>query len=92
MRLFLGSVGSSEPGIPFWDRWDALRKSAMLDYKPLPLVCTGTSEYMGAQSNACHSSARYFRELRVYSRRPLGLANLGFRFGAFACVTLKWHA
>ena len=70
----------------------------MREYKPPPLVCTGASECMVAQSNACHSGARDFPELRVYFRGPLALVNLGFclglvgmRYVEVACVSRSLH-
>ena len=36
---------------------------------------------MGAHSHVCHSSARDFPELCVYTRDPFSLVNLGFHFG-----------
>ena len=70
----------------------------MREYNPPLLVCTGASECMGAQSNECHSVFRDFPELRVYSRRPLDIVSLGFRFGRVgmryvevACVSTSVH-
>ena len=80
-RLFPRSLGSSEPGIPFWPRCHAFRGSAICEFKPHPLLFTCDSECGGHHSHACHSSAPYFPELRVYSRRPFGLVRLGFHFG-----------
>ena len=94
----MSSLGSSERGVPFWARWNGLRRSGMREYKPPPLVCTGASECMGAYSNAWHSGARDFPELRVYSPGVLGLVNLRFRFGRVAmryvevaCVSTSLH-
>ena len=53
----------------------------MREYSPYPLVFTGAPECMGVQSHACHSGARDFPELRVYSRNSMGLVNLGFQLG-----------
>ena len=59
----------------------------MRENKPSPFVCTGALECMGAHLHACHSGAHDFPELRVYSRGPLGLVKLGFRFG---CVGMRY--
>ena len=77
-------LGPSERGIPFWARWHALRRSGMRDYNPHPLICTGASDCSGAHSHDCLSGALKLPELRVYSRGPLGLVNLGFHFGRVA--------
>ena len=53
----------------------------MRDYKPHHLVWTGASEYSWTHSHACYSANRDLPELRVYSRGPFGLTNLGFHFG-----------
>ena len=74
---------SSEPEIPFWLRWHALCVGSMRENKPPRFVCTGASECMGAHLHPCHSGARNFPELRVYSQDPLALDNLEFRFGRF---------
>ena len=49
-----------------------------------------------SDSHACHSGARDFTELRVYSPTPLGLVQLGFHFGSvfrrfveLACVSTR---
>ena len=52
----------------------------MHEYKPHPFVCTGSYECGGTHSHAGHSADRDFPELSVYSRRSLGLVNLGFHF------------
>ena len=49
--------------------------------KAHPLFGTGALECMGLQSHACHSGARDFLEVRVYSQTPLALVKLGFHFG-----------
>ena len=53
----------------------------MREYKPHALLCTCAFNAGGTDAHACHSGARDFPELRVYSRGPLGLVNLGFQFG-----------
>ena len=70
----------------------------MREFNAPPLVCTVASECSGAHTHARHSATRDFPELRVYSRSPLGLVNLGLRFGRFgmrylevACVSLTIH-
>ena len=80
-RLFPTSLGSSEPGIPFWPRCHAFCRGGMREYKPQRLVCTCASECSGTHSHPCHSSTPNFPELRVYYRTPLGLVNLGLHFG-----------
>ena len=82
-RLFPRSLVSSEPGIPFWPLCHAFRRSGMRKYKPPPFFRTSTWECSGARLHACHSGARQFPELHVYSRGPKGLANVGFHFGRF---------
>ena len=91
-RLFPNSLGSSEPGYPFWPRSRAYPRSGMRACKPHPLLCTCFNAG-GTDSHACHSGVCDFPELRVYSRAPLGLVNLGFhcgrvvmRFLGVACV------
>ena len=49
--------------------------------KPHPLLCTCGFNAGGTDFHACHSGVRDFPELRVYSKTPLGLVNLGFHFG-----------
>ena len=88
-RIFPSSLGSSEPGIPFWPRFDAFPRSGMRASRPHPVVCTCPSECDGTDSHAWHSGVRYFPELRVYSRVPLGLVNLGLHFGRVIMRFLK---
>ena len=66
--------------------------------KPHPLLCTCAFNAGGTDSHACHSGARDFPELRVYSRTPLGLVNVGLHFGRVvmrflevACVSTSLH-
>ena len=68
----------------------------MREYKPHPVVFTAASKCMGTQSQACHSGARDFPELRLYSLNPSSLVNLGFHFGRVvmrfvevACVSTR---
>ena len=70
----------------------------MREYQRPPFFCTCASECSGVRSHACHSGARDFPGLRVYSRGPQCLANLGFYFGRFvmlfvevACVSTSLH-
>ena len=49
--------------------------------KANPLLCTWGLNTGWTDSHACHSGVPDFSELRVYSRTPLGLVNLGFHFG-----------
>ena len=48
--------------------------------KALPLFCTGALKCMGLNSHACHSAARDFPEMHVYSQSPSPLVKLGFHF------------
>ena len=48
-----------------------------------PFFCTAS------HSHACHSGARDFPELRVYSPIPLGLVHLGFHFGRVVMCFVK---
>ena len=70
----------------------------MREYKPPPLSRTCASECGGTDTHACQSAARDFPELRVHSRGPLGIVNLGFlsgrvvmRFLEVACVRTSLH-
>ena len=70
----------------------------MREYNHPPLVCTGASKCVREQTNACHSGSRDYTELPVYSRSPMGLVNLGFRFRRVvmryvevACVSTSFH-
>ena len=49
-------------------------KVAWVSTRLTPIFCTVSN------SHACHSGARHFPELRVYSPIPLGLVHLGFHF------------
>ena len=52
----------------------------MLACRPHPLLCPRAFNSGQTESDACHSGVRSFPELRVYSRAPLRLVNLGFHF------------
>ena len=49
--------------------------------KARPLLCTCGFNAGVTNSRASHSGVRDLWELRVYYRVPLGLVNVGFRFG-----------
>ena len=83
-RLFPTFFRSSQPAISFWPLWHALRRSGIREFNPPSFVSTGVSESSGVHSDACHSGARDFPLLHVYSRGPLGLVNLAFFLGRLA--------
>ena len=53
----------------------------MRAWKALAWFRTGALESMGLYSHACHTGARDFPEMRVYSQSPSALVKLGFHFG-----------
>ena len=57
--------------------------------KAHPLFRTGALECMRLHSHACHSSARAFPEVCVYSQTPSALVKLGFHFGHVVMRFLK---